>query len=449
MGAKLGQMPDYNEILADKVEINYEPIPISPIFAYDNIVQCFFDFIKNNDIKRILPIGIKSEYVDSVLTFKKRYMRIRPLQDAVALPCVICKSSLADTTDRIFQNDVFNCDIANDTIASRIHPRTFADVVIDTDKLFFGITPRNAALNVEISVLDDSEQKMDNLLLMWDRIRFQNLPFDMVCTTKNILPSKQALLLAYHLGFYKDKDLSIEIPKTNYVEIYKFLNLHISPECPFYLTYEKDTSTSHMEILLCFDNIVEVQPEILNKSNDKNLQTAHDKTLITRPFTLYFNTISFMYLWIPKSQIDLYIEDLLNNVEKPDKIEVASNLISTNFKDVLDYNSEPIPQFVDNCSLYTDCDFDIENLEDIKDIDCNELLDIRAQAYIEAMQSLYPEYRWHEFYDIRIDSTDEFTVDYKKLHISITPKTLKIHDIIKIAIYINKSEMDYFLNSSS
>lgn len=451
MGTKLGQLPDYNEILNNtrKVEVVYEPIPISPVFAYDSIIKSFYEFIKENDIKRILPVGIKSEYIDSVLTFKKRYIRIRQLQDAVSLPCVICKSSLADTDDRMFQNDIFNCDISTDTIASRIHPREFADVVIDIkDKLFFGVTPRNAALNVEISVLDDSEQKMDNLLLMWDRIRFRNLPFDMECIAKNILPVKQALLLAYHLGFFEGKDLST-IPKTNYVDIYNFLNLQISPECPFYLVYEKDMSTSHMEIILCFNATVEVTPEILNKSNDRNLETSHDKTLITRPFTLYFNTISFMYLWMPKSkEIDYIIDDLVTNLEKPEKIEVAKNLIETNFKDVLEYNSEPIPQYVDRCSLYTDCDFEISKLEDLNDIDCNELLDIRAKAYIEYMQSIYPKARWHEFWDIRIDSVDPFDVNYETLHISITPKTLKINDIVKIAVYINKSEMDYFLTNS-
>ena len=449
MGANLGKLPDYEKILTEssRVEVNYEPIPISPIYSYDSMVKSFYDFIKDNDIKRILPVGIKSEYIDSVLTFKKRYIRIRQLQDAVPMPCVICKSSLADTEDRMFQNDIFNCDISNNSIASRIHPKEFADTIIDIkDKLFFGATPRNAALNVEISVLDDSEQKMDNVLLMWDRIRFRNLPFDMACTTKNILPVKQALLLAYHLGFFEGKDLST-IPKTNYVDIYNFLNLHISPECPFYLIYEKDTSTSHMEIVLCFNGVVEVQPEVLNKSNDRNLETSHDRTLITRPFTIYFNTISFMYFWIPKSKaIDSIIDDLILNLEKPEKIEVAKDLIETNFGEVLDYNSEPIPQYIDKCSLYTECDFDIERLEDLADIDCSELLDIRATAYIEYMQSVYPESRWHEFYDVRIDSEDEFTINYKTLHISITPKTLKIKDIFKIAIYINKSEMDYFLN---
>ena len=56
-----GKLPDYEKILKDygKVEINYEPIPISPIFAYDNMVKSFYDFVKNNDIKRILPTGIK------------------------------------------------------------------------------------------------------------------------------------------------------------------------------------------------------------------------------------------------------------------------------------------------------------------------------------------------------------------------------------------------------
>lgn len=270
-------------------------------YTYMSIMEQFKDMIIDVDMNLILEDDIGFIYIENSIPFRKRYMNLhgfgKRLSDremsAVKTPLLAVQGSVLDSGsyDSIFCTDFFNTDMSNvgiagygDVVFSRI------DDSLDVDCSCI-LIPKQGSMNIEITIMEDSVQKLENVREAWNKVRRNEQPDTFIGGIECIFPMELAIQLMMEFKLVKELD---DLSKMTYRDVYNTLRPYAATD--IILDYKVDTSTSKEEIFIRYPYEVLVQPTMINYTPPSLSEWVLEGGLLTRGFTLTFSMASMYQL---------------------------------------------------------------------------------------------------------------------------------------------------------
>lgn len=443
---------NYNDIIREKKVISHCKVEVDSMFGYESALKTVAEYFVKHDLKKVVPEGIKYTYTESALEFNKRFMLCRTQTDMFEFPSLYINASVLTENpfdEELFPNDIFKMELAESDLHNSLDPSKFADVIISYDnkkdfrnELYFGVTPDVAYMTIEMSILIDSDQRADNMLIAWNKIRRDTSPFELEGVLQFIVPSDTIIILAHSLGYFKDKPKNTN--NLNLYEMYLYLKKYISTESPYTFKYVRDNSRGRYEVVLQYFGTVYIKPAIINKSINKS-EEMQTEILVTRSFDFMFNIPSIMYLRAPYEVSDNI--DYINILARPEpdlKREIDNyNIVLTNNLNTLiepEHDSETLykSRYIKICSFI----YKLTEEDDFNNIILNfkDMLDDKSNVF-------YSVCKKNRVVSNNFKSTiNGFEIQLEDdLTYHVNPNGLSLGDSLDVSFYIDNINYQDFI----
>lgn len=429
-------------------------------YTYMSIMEQFKDMLLDTDIPLILDDPLSFIYVESSVPFRKRYMKINGKRmikkdqemSALRTPLMAVQGSILTDDDArgMFNSDFFNTDMSNiglagygDSILEYYNP----DRGIDTACV---LIPKQGKLNIEVTIMEDSTQKLENIRESWNKVRRNTSPDTFIGAIENILPPNIAIQMMFELGIVETQE---ELSTYTYREVFEELRKYTSPS--FIMDYVTDTSTSIDEIVIRYPYEILIEPKMINLSPPQQEEWILQGGMLTRGFEVTF-TMASLYNIYNATATNKFRGDLINiirtNVKEPsvEPIKPVKTDSKTSFvtgSNIADgnplYTFERTDKNLIGTAKYNGVDADLHEIplwtlikkdiqgfiQKLKDED----IDVDRYFYIE-----YKELKGDTYIDIYSGTVVK---DYNEMTIR---HTNMVENSYSIAIYMNLEEFQNF-----
>lgn len=266
-------------------------------YTYMGVLEQFKDMLVDTDMPIILEDELTFIYMEDSMPYRKRYMKINKKriikkdQDMSALktPVMAIQASILTDDDNsgLFPTDFFNSDMSHISMSGygdAVFERYDPELDIDASLI---MVPKQGKLNIEVTIMEDSQQKLENIREMWNKVRNKTAPDLFVGAIDNILPPRLAIQMLFELGLVSDES---ELETLTYYDVYCMLLKYTSPS--FMLIYDEDTSTGVDEIIIRYGYEILVVPTIINLTPPQQEEWIKQGGMITRGFEVTFSMAS-------------------------------------------------------------------------------------------------------------------------------------------------------------
>ena len=274
-------------------------------FTYGKVMSDFVDIITEKVFKQSmngLVDPFKFVNINTRIPSKKRLMKTRIAQGYVQKPILSINGSIYTDEDGegMFPGYFFNTDMSS----MGFQPEEYGSVCLKGDnridrynaKLI--IVPKRATLNVEMNIISDFIQKLDNIKIAWNKIRFKDHKYTEQIEVFNIIPYNTVMNMAYEYKMFSTPE---DLKGLSYRDIYEFLRKYVTPEYTLY--YMWDGSVGRYEIVISYTDTLLIKPDIMTIAGGNKSGTIDRDNVLFRNFFVEFNIVS-MYFIKSKTHID-------------------------------------------------------------------------------------------------------------------------------------------------
>lgn len=303
---------------------------VNTYYTYMNMMEQFKDDLIETDMTMILSDPLDFIYLSKSIPFRKRFMKLHKKRftktdkevSALKTPVMAVQGSIMDEDPMGLFTGYFNTTDMSDIRMSGYGDVIFSKYDIDNDiDVACIMIVKQANLNVEITIMEDSLPKLENIKEAWNKLRKQDAPDIFDGVIRGIVPRE----LVIHILLEFKEITEDSIPDLTYKDLFFKLIKYLNSE--FYLDYVVDTSTGKEEIVIQWMYEVVVKPESMNLAEPQMSEWITEGGLLTRPFALNFLIPSMFQIRNNSSNNVYNLENLAsligNNVNKKVDNEVT------------------------------------------------------------------------------------------------------------------------------